>query len=287
MASISAQVKTFPEPRTPGEFYLDLLKKVLTRAIVAKPLERHELQPTSRIKRAFIGWMQQYLRGSNLELVRLIPTGPEEYLESGHMADNRVEDAETMLGLRQFDNMQACVADVLRNNVPGDLVEAGVWRGGMTVFMRGLLSAYEDTQRRVWVVDSFAGLPALDKDRESFAWKAGDMAVSLDEVKANFARYGLLDDRVHFLKGFFSDTLPEAPLSSIAILRIDADLYQSTLDVLTNLYPKLSIGGYAIFDDFRNLPDCRKAILEYREQNGIVDQIESIDTRAVYWKKCS
>jgi hypothetical protein len=135
------------------------------------------------------------------------------------------------------------------------------------------------------VLDSFEGLPDIDKSRESFAWKAGDMAASLAEVKGNFARYNLLDQRVHFLKGFFNRTLPEAAISQLSILRIDADLYQSTLDVLTHLYPKLSPGGYAIFDDYHNLPDCRRAIEEYRKDNGISEEIQTIDKRAVYWKK--
>jgi O-methyltransferase len=292
---IGARVKTLPAPQTPAEMYLDLLKKALTRALVAKPRERHRFIPTVPLRRMLAGRLQGVLRSANLELVRLIRTEPEDYLESGHMAESRVEDAETMLGLRQLDNMQACVVDVLRNEVPGDLVEAGVWRGGMTVFMRALLKAYEersneepsnrDRQRQVWVLDSFEGLPKIDKDRESFDWKAGDMAVSLEEVQGNFARYDLLDARVHFVKGFFDRTLPQAPISRIAILRIDADLYQSTLDVLNHLYPKLSPGGYAIFDDFQNLPDCRKAIEEYREQHGVSEEIQPIDKRAVYWKK--
>jgi O-methyltransferase len=287
---ICARVKTFPAPETPAELYIDLLKRVLTRAVVAKPRERHRFTPTAPLRRVLISRLQHTLRSANLELVRLVRNGPEDYLESGHMAEGRVEDAETMLGLRQLDNMQACVVDVLRNNIPGDLVEAGVWRGGMTIFMRALLRAYEgqshqDRLRQVWVLDSFEGLPDIDKSRESFDWKAGDMAVSLEEVKGNFARYGLLDDRVHFLKGFFDRTLPQAPISQIAILRIDADLYQSTLDVLNHLYPKLSAGGYAVFDDFQNLQDCRKAIEEYREQNGISEKIQFIDKRAVYWKK--
>jgi O-methyltransferase len=287
---ISALVETLPVPQTPAELYIDLLKKVLTRALVARSLERHRFVPTVPLRRKLISRLQDFLKTANLELVRLVPNGPEDYLESGHLTEGRVEDAETMLGVRQLDNMQACVVDVLANNVPGDLVEAGVWRGGMTILMRALLKAYVDhfpqsEPRKVWVVDSFEGLPDIDKSRETFDWNAGDMAASLEEVKGNFARYGLLDERVRFLKGFFDQTLPAAPIAKISILRIDADLYQSTLDVLTNLYPKLSPGGYAIFDDYQNLPDCRKAIEEYRTQENISEEIQKIDKRAVYWKK--
>ena len=282
--TIAGRVATFPEPRTHAELYIDLMKKVLTRAIVAKPFERHHISTSVPWKRRLFGFVDDLLRPFHLELVRLIPTGPENYTESGHMAMNRPEDAETMLGLRQLDQMQAAVLDVLQNNVRGDLAEAGVWRGGMTIFMRALLKAYGDEFRQLWVVDSFEGLPVPDTTNV-YAWNEGDMAVSLEEVKGNFARYNLLDERVTFLKGFFNRSLPSAPISEISILRIDADLYESTLDVLNNLYPRLSPGGYAIFDDFYNLQDCRRAIEEYREEHGIFEEIVKIDNRAIYWKK--
>lgn len=282
---ISAQLTTRPLPQTAAELYLDLMKRALTRALVANPLERHRFVPTVPLRRKVVGHVQRFLRRANLEIVRLVPNGPADYLESGHMAQNRAEDAETMLGLRQLDNMQSCIEDILANNVAGDLVEAGVWRGGMTVFMRAALSAFGDPGRQVWVLDSFEGLPPLDRSRETFEWNAGDMAVSLEEVKANFARYGLLDERVHFVKGFFAQTLPQKPIGPIAILRIDADLYQSTVDVLTHLYANLSPGGYAIFDDYHNLPDCRRAIEEFRQQNAIADELKTIDRRAVFWQK--
>jgi O-methyltransferase len=90
---------------------------------------------------------------------------------------------------------------------------------------------------------------------------------------------------VAFLKGFFNVTLPKAAIGSLSVLRVDADLYDSTLDVLNNLYPKLSIGGYAVFDDYLNLTDCRRAIDEYRQAHGVSDPIMKIDSRAVFWKK--
>lgn len=75
------------------------------------------------------------------------------------------------------------------------------------------------------------------------------------------------------------------PIASLAVLRADADLYESTRDILVHLYPKLSVGGYAIFDDYQNLSDCRRAIDEYRLEHHINDPIIPIDKRAVYWIK--
>jgi O-methyltransferase len=285
-APIVLPVETLPGPRTAPELYLDLMKKILTRALTGKELERHTIRPWGP-KSAILCRFNRLAARYGLEAVRLVRSSAQDYLESGHEAGNRVEDAETMLGTRQLDQMQRCIEDVLTRNIPGDLIEAGVWRGGMTIFMRAVLMAYQATDRKVWVADSFAGLPEADGKNDTFAWRKGDMAVSLEIVRTNFARYGLLDDQVVFLKGFFCDTLPAAPISRLSILRVDADMYASTMDVLRNLYPVLSPGGYAIFDDYLNLPDCRRAIDEFRLANGVTEQICRIDERAVYWRKRS
>jgi len=226
------------------------------------------------------------LKPLHLELVHLRPSDVSDYLESTHEARSREEDAETMVGVKQLDQMQACIVDIIRKNVPGDVLEAGVWRGGMSIFMRGVLKVVGD-RRRTWVADSFEGLPDPEKQHNVFGWRQGDMAVSLEQVKSNFARYGLLDEQVVFLQGFFHETLPTAPIKNLSVLRADADLYESTRDILIHLYPKLSVGGYAIFDDYQNLKDCRLAIDEYRLDHQITDPIIPIDKRAVYWVKSS
>lgn len=277
-------VPTEPTPRTPEELYLDLMKKILSRALIANRIERHTIRPVGPKSWLLYHFNRTAVR-FGLETVRLTPSTAEDYLESGHEATNRVEDAETMLGTRQLDHMQRCIVDVLNRNVPGDLIEAGVWRGGMTTFMRSVLKAYQVTDRKVWVADSFAGLPEIDRKHETFAWQRGDMAVSLETVKANFARYGLLDEQVVFLKGYFSETLPKSPIRQLSILRVDADLYESTMDVFRNLYSTLSPGGYAVIDDYQNLPDCRRAVDEFRASQGITEELRRIDTRAVCWQR--
>jgi SAM-dependent methyltransferase len=267
------------------ELYLDLLKKTLTRAIVSTGIERHTLSPQDGPKSRLACQLNRLLKHRWLEIVRLRSSTPEEFFDPGLQMGNRVDDAETMLGLRQLDHMQHCISDVLTRDVPGDLLEAGVWRGGMSIFMRAGLKAYRDESRKLFVADSFAGLPEINRQIETFDWNKGDLDVSLEMVRKNFIRYGLLDDRVVFLKGYFADTLPRAPIRQLSILRIDADLYESTMDVLRNLYDRLSPGGYAIFDDYRNLPDCRRAIDEFRRDRNITEEIRSIDQRAVCWQK--
>jgi len=164
-------------------------------------------------------------------------------------------NAHTMIGMKRPENIQACMAEVLNEQVSGDFIETGVWRGGATIFMRGVLKAYGIQDRRVWVADSFEGLPNPNPRR--YPCDEGDihhrfkqLGVSLEEVRSNFQRYGLLDDQVHFLKGWFRDTLSRAPISQLAVLRLDGDMYESTHDAFVHLYPKLSIGGFVIIDDY-------------------------------------
>jgi O-methyltransferase len=198
--------------------------------------------------------------------------------------------AETMSGLRRLDNAATCVARVVHNRVPGDLLEAGVWRGGTTILMRAVLAAYDDDVRKVWVADSFQGLPK--PDAEAFPADAGldftaheNLSVGVQQVRANFARYGLLDDRVEFLAGWFKDTLPNAPVDRLAVLRLDGDLYESTMDALQALYPKLSVGGYCIIDDYGAFSACRRAVDDYRAMHGITDEILPIDWTGAYWQR--
>jgi hypothetical protein len=155
--------------------------------------------------------------------------------------------AHTMLSQPRMTNLRKLAEQVLRDAVPGDFMETGVWRGGACIYMRAILRAYGVTDRRVIVADSFEGLPPPDPGK--YPADAGnqlhtfrDLAVSLGQVQSNFARYGLLDSQVVFLKGWFSHTLPSTPVEQLALLRLDGDMYESTMDALVNLYDK---EGYA------------------------------------------
>jgi len=174
-------------------------------------------------------------------------------------------------------------------HVPGDFIETGVWRGGATIFMRAILQAYR-SDRTVWVADSFAGLPppnAAQYPQDAGDWlhTRPELAVSLDEVRANFARSGLLDEQVRFLPGWFRETLPDAPIERLAVLRLDGDMYESTMDALRALYPKLSVGGYCIIDNYGAMESCQQAIHDYRREHGITDTIHTVDWTGAYWKR--
>lgn len=198
--------------------------------------------------------------------------------------------AESMIGLQRMDNIRHCIEAALRDDVPGDVIETGVWRGGATIFMRAVLKARGDASRRVWVADSFEGLPPPDPRR--YPADAGDkhfrfqgLHIGVEQVKENFRRYGLLDDQVHFLVGWFKDTLHSAPIDKLAVLRLDGDLYESTIQSLDALYPKLSAGGFCIVDDYGYMDSCKRAIHDYRQTHNINEPILDIDGYGIYWRK--
>jgi O-methyltransferase len=142
----------------------------------------------------------------------------------------------------------------------------------------------------VWLADSFAGLPRPDTaNYKADKWLRLDryksiLAVPETEVRANFQRYGLLDDQVRFLPGWFKDTLHNAPIDRIAVLRLDGDLYESTIQALDALYPRLSPGGFCIIDDYM-LKGCRQAVTGYRAKHGVSAEIVYIDGTGVLWRK--
>ena len=216
---------------------------------------------------------------------------------SGAIAHYQQSSAVSMVPLARMDNLQFCVSDVIRQGIEGDFIETGVWRGGATIFMRAMLKLMNVTDRVIWAADSFEGLPEPDPEKyplEAKAFKSAAMmkhykhlAVSLEEVQRNFAAYGMLDGQVKFLKGWFKDTLPIAPIEKLAIMRLDGDYYESTRDALVNLYDKLSVGGYVIIDDYGEdtWTYCRRAVEEFRDARGITDPLIKVDKPCSYWRK--
>ena len=190
-------------------------------------------------------------------------------------------DGSHEIGVKRLANLRTVAERVIQNQIPGDFIETGVWRGGACILMRAILNAYHVTDRRVWVADSFAGVPAPDSrypaDAESDYHTFSDLAIPLETVRCNFEKYGLLDEQVVFLKGWFRDTLASAPIERLAVLRLDGDLYESTTVALTALYDKVSAGGYVIVDDYHVVPGCKKAINDFLESRQLSPDIREID----------
>lgn len=273
------------QQRTAAELYLDLLKKCLTRYLFGESYVP-AVPPRGTLKHTAFEPVRRWLADKDMEVIRHVPFDQQTRAEGRDWPAR----AESMAGLRRLENLQFCVTDVLRRGVPGDLIETGAWRGGVTIFMRAILEAYGDTGRRVWVADSFQGLPRPDPERWPAEagdehWTRGELAVPLEEVQANFARYGLLDERVRFLAGWFADTLPTAPIERLAVLRLDGDMYGSTMEALEALYPKLSVGGYVIVDDYGAIPQCKEAVTDFRARHDIIDPMETVDWTGVYWQR--
>lgn len=248
--------------------YLDLLKRSLVNWLY-HDIERNEL-----------------LRLGKYALVKRSPFDPERR----RIGRDYSVQAHTLVGFERLDNIQYCIETAISENIAGDFIETGVWRGGSCVFMRGLLKAYEVTDRVVWAADSFQGLPTPNEqlypeDKGSRFHQMGELAVPLDSVKKIFELYGLLDDQVRFLKGWFRDTLPNAPIDKLAVLRLDGDMYESTMDVLRSLYGKVSPGGFVIVDDYGAYAACRKAVHDFRDEHKISDPIREIDWTGIYWRK--
>jgi O-methyltransferase len=204
----------------------------------------------------------------------------------------------TMLTPELLDNIEYCIRDVVDNKVEGDFIECGVWRGGACIYAYYVLKEL-DEKRKVYVADSFQGLPQPNvelypQDEGDIHWKHSELAVSSEKVKQNFEIFGPIDESVVFVEGFFKDSLPECDIEKISVLRLDGDMYESTMDSLKHLYHKLEIGGYCIVDDYSGVIGCTKAVDDFREKYDIDDEMKlcqpvpcesGFHPASVFWKK--
>jgi O-methyltransferase len=192
----------------------------------------------------------------------------------------------TMVGLNRLDDLQACVETVCRDGVPGDVIEAGTWRGGAAILMRATLDALGESGRTVYVADSFQGFPLADELGDLNA--TDFLAVPAEEVREHFARFGL-SAGVELVEGFFEETLPALRDRRWAIVRLDADTYAATRAALEALYPALAVGGYLIVDDYGVMvrQECRRAVDEFRAEHGIGEPLEEVDWTCVRWRRTS
>jgi O-methyltransferase len=178
--------------------YLELLKGSLTHSLYPAGSDAVGYPPRNPLKKFVVNQMKK--RG----LVALRVQGDHE--------QQRAEGkdwplfGQTMVGFDRLDNLRHCIEAVIADGVPGDLIETGVWRGGASIYMRGVLQAHGVADKTVFVADSFEGLPPPNPDENpadaGANWHTADhLAVSLEDVQENFRRYDLLDDQVEFLKG--------------------------------------------------------------------------------------
>lgn len=257
--------------------YIDLLERAVTHTLYYPP-DKRELP--ANVKESF---------ESEFERTGITDLGGLNDMQRREEGRDWPLYAQTMIGRKRTRNVRQLVERVIADRVPGDLIEAGCWRGGTVIMMRGILKAYGINDRTVWAADSFEGLPKPDPERfpadsADINYTAEELKVPLEEVRANLARYDLFDGGVEFLKGWFRDTLPTVSDKRWALVRLDGDLYESTMDGLVNLYPQLSPGGFLIVDDY-GWENCRQAVDDYRSEHGITEPIERVDWVGAWWRK--
>jgi O-methyltransferase len=228
------------------------------------------------------------LKKSLLDLIHQ----PDEMVEAGRVwRKEEIGRALTMVGMPRLNNIEECLNDIIANGVEGDCMETGVWRGGCCILMKGILSSQGQNHRKVILADSFCGLPEPDDNYQADAksvFHKFDLnhLNSLEEVRNSFERYGLLDDNVVFMQGWFKDTLHNTASEKLSLLRLDGDMYESTILALDCLYDRISSGGYLIIDDYPVIQNCKKAVDDFREKRGIEVpmQVCDPDTCGVYWQ---
>ena len=269
---------------------IELFKDVLTGAVYDESAWRcvrfDPPDPQARwrgtVKRWLLRRLAQRLERGGLTMMRRIPFDAE--------LRGRGEDwpfvGYTMIGRRRLDHLQHCVEQVIAEGVPGDFIETGVWRGGACMLVKKLLDAHGVRDRTVWLADSFQGMPAPKNAADGMDLQPVEfLAVSAEQVRRNFARFGLLDERVRLVEGWFADTLPRLACERLAVLRLDGDMYHSTMDALTSLYPRVAPGGFVVVDDYGSWPSCRRAVHDYLATRGEQPVIEKIDATGVWWRK--
>jgi len=269
--------------------YLHLLKRTLTNLIYP--------ENALRITRLESGSFSDDRKARTTEMVQVRYTDAEAYetcvrgLRLGSPALSSRSFPRTLIGLAGLDNIEFCAEQIFADGIAGDFLEAGVWQGGASMMMRALQLAHRQEHRRVWLADTFDGLPINTAEPDvrygvDFSKSNYPVLVApLRNVTDNFRDLGLLDENVRFLQGLFADTLPSADIGPLALLRLDADLYSSTMDALNGLYHRVSPGGFVIVDDYGLLPGCREAIDEFREAHGITDPMQWVNLSCVFWRK--
>lgn len=192
-----------------------------------------------------------------------------------------------MVGSAALFNLARMVRAVLTFDIPGNLVECGVWRGGASFLMADLLRQAGVRDRKVWLCDSFEGLPPPQEvdGPAAVAYAANpesadyydNCRASLEDVRQTAVEFGL-SPYTEFVKGWFDQTLPlyRQRVGRIAVLRIDADWHASVRCCLENLYDQVVEGGLIIFDDYYAYDGCALAVHEFFGRRHLAHPIESI-----------
>ena len=210
--------------------------------------------------------------------------------------------ALSMAGQRRIDNAVELLAQAMADEIRGDFIETGVWRGGLS-FVAAKTLELAGSLRKAWLCDSFQGIPKATNvaGRKTNRQDASAHTLSilnnnsLQGVRHSAKLMHVDPERTEYVKGYFDKTLPALvaarPELRFAVIRLDGDTFDSTWAAIGALYPRLEPGGFIIVDDYMDWVGCRDAITKYRADHAIVDPIFFVAhaqdelTRGIYWRK--
>jgi hypothetical protein len=223
---------------------------------------------------------------------RLVVDGlPADFDEATLNTYNKVKQY-TMTSPERIASLCNAVNYLVKNNIQGDFVECGVWRGGSTMAAIDTLAKAGDTSREIYLYDTFEGMSEPTEHDKVFTGTAADELMNnsakedptsvwcysaLEEVQRNVGTLNYPSKLVHYVKGKVEDTIPQNIPGKIALLRLDTDWYESTAHELKHLYPLLVPGGVIIIDDYGHWEGARKAVDEYIEAQKLPLLLNRID----------
>lgn len=188
-----------------------------------------------------------------------------------------------------IDFVHLAIKDINESNIPGDIVEIGVWRGGMGIWMNYLVHEYSPNPRKIWLFDSYAEFPEPQYTKDRYVHPVTKILygnnVSVDDVRHNFELFDLLTSNLRFVKGEYEKSVSYVDIPEISILHLDCDYYDPTLLILEKYYSRMTKGGYVIVNNYYyGYVHARTAVDEFRMKNHIYSKIEKLDDKCGVWR---
>lgn len=233
--------------------------------------------------------IKKCVRSAGFEIRRYMPAD----FDTADQEVIRKVQPYTMTSLERIYALCHAVRYVVKNGIPGDMVECGVWRGGSMMAVAYTLMAMGDTTRNLYLFDTYEGMTEpseKDINRNGrparLKWQTRQTQnginhwcyASLEDVKQNMSLTGYPAERIHYVKGKVEETLPHPDIETIAVLRLDTDWYESTRAEMVHLFPRLTPGGILLLDDYGNWQGARQAVDEYLEENRVKLYLSRIDS---------
>lgn len=239
------------------------------------------------------GYVRGALKRRGFELVRRSRAGRADELMDVTPSELEIYERVkpyTMTSVEKVITLVRSVQYLLKNQIPGNFVECGVWRGGSMMTIALTLRAAGQTDRNLFLYDTYTGMsPPTAKDKRYDGTTATAIMTaegpgarvfayaSLEDVKANLTSTGYPADRIHYIQGRVEDTLPDTAPADICMLRLDTDWYESTRHELVHLYPRLMSNGVLIIDDYGHWRGSQQATDEYFQQLRPAPYLNRID----------